>query len=194
MATKRSPYDFYPTPKSAIDSLMDILSIYHINLGDRILEPCAGDGALIPSIWHPGAEIQAYDIDESHLPALRELCDNGDIVCYGTQDILTLTQKEYDYFDTIITNPPFSITQEIMEHILNLRENSVYKSHNYVIILQRLGFLGSQKRHNFWNKYPPNAVWALSKRPSFTGCGTDAHEYGWFIWGDIKDAPPILAI
>ena len=194
MGSKCSPYDFYPTPKHCIESLMDTLSKYHISLGTHILEPCAGDGALIDSIWCPGAQIQAYDIDESHLPQLREICDTGFLVCYGTHDVLTLTQKEYDYFDTIITNPPFSNTQEILEHLLNLRANSLYKSSNYIIILQRLGFLGSQKRHEFWNKYPPDAVWALSKRPPFTGNGTDAHEYGWFIWGNIKNAPPILAI
>ena len=104
MATKRSVYDFYPTPKETIESLMDTLSKYNINLGDKILEPCAGDGALIRSIWHPGAMIQAYDIDESHLPQLRELCDSGDIICYGTRDVLTLTAKEVTSFNTIITN------------------------------------------------------------------------------------------
>lgn len=194
MATKRSPYDYYPTPPGAIMSLMDTLSKYHINLGDRILEPCAGDGALLKHLWHPGAEIQAYDIDEAHMPQLAEHVADGDIVCYGTKDVLTLTQKEFDYFDAIVTNPPFSITQEILEHILELRSKSIYMSGTHVIILQRLGFLGSQKRHDFWNKYPPDAVWALSKRPSFTGNGTDAHEYAWFIWGEIKNAPPILAI
>ena len=194
MATKRSPYDFYPTPKETIDSLMDTLSKYNIFLGDRILEPCAGDGALLQSLWHPGAKIQAYDIDDTHLAHLRKHADDGDILCYGTKDVLTLTQKEIEGFDAIVTNPPFSITQEILEHILSLREKAFNKNHLYVIILQRLGFLGSQKRHDFWNKYPPDAVWAVSKRPSFTGCGTDAHEYGWFIWGDIKNAPPILAI
>lgn len=190
---KRSAYDFYPTPPEAIESLMEALHKYNIDLGDRVLEPCAGDGALIKPLWRPGREIQAYDIDESHLPQLQKLCNNGDIICYGTLDVLALTQKEFNSFDTIITNPPFSITQEIMEHILKLREQSTHKN-TYVIILQRLGFLGSQKRHEFWNKYPPNAVWALSKRPSFTGKGTDAHEYGWFIWGNIKSAPPIIAI
>lgn len=191
---KRSPYDFYPTPKETIESLMDTLSKYNINLGDKILEPCAGDGALIRSIWHPGALIQAYDIDESHLPQLKELCDSGDIICYGTRDVLTLTAKEVTSFNTIITNPPFSITQEILEHLLKIRDEAPINAKPTIIILQRLGFLGSQKRHDFWNKYPPNAVWAVSKRPSFTGQGTDAHEYGWFIWGNIKDAPPILAI
>jgi len=191
MASKRSPYDFYPTPQSAIDALLENLRKYNINLGDRVLEPCAGDGALIErmSMYYPDSEIQAYDIDESHLPFLQKLCERGDILCYGTHDVLDLTPSEINAFDTIITNPPFSISQEIVEHILEHK-----KPQTTFIILQRLGFLGSQKRHEMWNKYPPDAVWALSKRPSFTGSGTDAHEYGWFIWGDIKKAPPVIAI
>lgn len=196
MANKRSPYDFYPTPKHAIDSLIGALQRYTIPLGSRILEPCAGDGALLEPLHkaYPLATIQAYDIDESHLPQLREHEDSGNILCYGVHDVLALTQKEFDAFHTIITNPPFSISQEILEHLLKLRQNSEKRVPTTIIILQRLGFLGSQKRHEFWNKYPPSAVWALSKRPSFTGTGTDAHEYGWFIWGDIGQAPPIIAI
>lgn len=196
MVKKRSPYDFYPTPKETIQSLLNTLNKYNIQLGTTILEPCAGDGALLGPLWmhNHNFEIQAYDIDESHLPALAEHMSDGEIICYGVHDILTLTQKEFNDFDTIITNPPFSITQEILEHLLMLKSQSPIGNSTYLIILQRLGFLGSQKRHDFWNKYPPNAVWAVSKRPSFTGQGTDAHEYGWFIWGDIGDAPPILAI
>ena len=196
MATKRSPYDFYPTPRATIDSLLDTLKKYNIQLGDSILEPCAGDGALIAPLldYNPKARIHAYDIDESHLPMLQQLKQTNKIEECGIQDVLTLNPQSYDQFTAIITNPPFSNTQEILEHLLNMRENSMFKSIRHVIILQRLGFLGSQKRHDFWNKYPPNAVWAVSKRPSFTGQGTDAHEYGWFIWGDINGAPPILAI
>ena len=196
MATKRSPYDFYPTPKETIMSLINTLNKYDINIGKKVLEPCAGDGALIRPIWQycGQPDIQAYDIDESHMPQLAMLANDGDILCYGTRDILTLTPKEVTYFNTIITNPPFSNTQEILEHLLEIRANAPLNTKPKIIILQRLGFLGSQKRHNFWNKYPPDAVWAVSKRPSFTGQGTDAHEYGWFIWGDIKNAPPILAI
>lgn len=191
MATKRSPYDFYPTPQGAIDALLENLRKYNIDLGDRVLEPCAGDGALIERInmYYPNSAVQAYDIDESHLPSLQKLCEYGNILCYGIHDVLDLTENEINFFDTIITNPPFSISQEIVEHILEHK-----KPQTTFIILQRLGFLGSQKRHEMWNKYPPDAIWALSKRPSFTGQGTDAHEYGWFIWGDIKQAPPIIAI
>ena len=196
MASKRSPYDFYPTPKETIDSLIATLNKYDITLGKRILEPCAGDGALIRPIWQGCGQpdIQAYDIDESHMPQLQQLAYEGDLLCYGVMDVLNTTPKEITFFNTIITNPPFSISQEILEHLLEIRENAPMNAKPKIIILQRLGFLGSQKRHQFWNKYPPNAVWALSKRPSFTGQGTDAHEYGWFIWGDIKNAPPITAI
>ena len=192
--SKRSPYDFYPTPEGSINSLLDRLKLYNIDLGSTILEPCIGDGALIDPIlqYFPSVEIHGFDIDNSHYNKLTTILNENKIKAFGFKDILSLTQEEFNCYDTIITNPPFSSTQEILEHILELKKNS--PRIKYVIILQRLGFLGAQKRHEFWNKYPPNAVWALSKRPSFTGNGTDAHEYGWFIWGDLDNAPPVIAI
>lgn len=76
--------------------------------------------------------------------------------------------------DYAITNPPFSLAMEFLEK--SLREcRSVY-------YLLRLNFLGSVKRKAFWNANPPSHVLVLSKRPSFTGHGTDSVEYAWFCW------------
>ena len=50
-----------------------------------------------------------------------------------------------------------------------------------VVMLLRINFLGSKKRYGFWKKNPPQAMYVLSKRPSFTGKGTDATEYAWFV-------------
>ena len=94
-------------------------------------------------------------------------------------------QKGKDYLkvnfksDLIVTNPPFSLALEFLEK--SLREAEV------VVYLLRLNFLGSQKRKPFWEKNPPSHIFVLSKRPSFTGKGTDATEYAWFVW-DKKGA------
>ena len=49
-------------------------------------------------------------------------------------------------------------------------------------MLLRLNYLGSITRHEWWKSSPPIAIHVLSKRPSFTGTGTDATDYGWFAW------------
>ena len=51
-----------------------------------------------------------------------------------------------------------------------------------IVMLLRTAFLESQKRHDFWQKHPVSKLYTLSKRPSFTGKGTDATSYSWFIW------------
>lgn len=89
-------------------------------------------------------------------------------------------QEDKDFFaykekvDIIVTNPPFSIAQEFITHALELADT--------VIMLLRVNFLGSQKRYPFWVNNEPKALYILSKRPSFTGTGTDSTEYAWYIW------------
>jgi hypothetical protein len=52
---------------------------------------------------------------------------------------------------------------------------------SYVVMLLRLNFLGSGKRAAFFAREMPD-IYVLPDRPSFTGRGTDATEYGWFVW------------
>lgn len=46
----------------------------------------------------------------------------------------------------------------------------------------RINFLGSIARHEWWKNNQPTALYVLSKRPSFSGKGTDATDYAWFVW------------
>ena len=86
-------------------------------------------------------------------------------------------------YDLIFTNPPFSLAQEFIEHSMMLSTT--------VIMLLRINFLGSQKRYDFWQQFPPDGLFILSKRPSFTGKGTDSIDYAWFVWSDIKEVQGI---
>lgn len=91
--------------------------------------------------------------------------------------------------DAIITNPPFALAKEFIEKSLGEAE--------FVAYLLRLNFLGSQKRHDWWQGKEPTHLFTLSKRPSFTGKGTDATEYAWFVWDRIglcKREPGIYVI
>jgi hypothetical protein len=53
-----------------------------------------------------------------------------------------------------------------------------------IIMLLRTAFLESKKRYEFWQKHPVNGLYVLSQRPSFTGHGTDATSYSFFIWNN----------
>jgi hypothetical protein len=60
--------------------------------------------------------------------------------------------------------------------------NHAFNHAQTVIFLSRLNYLGSIGRHEWWKENTPTALHVLSKRPSFTGVGTDATDYCWIIW------------
>ena len=172
MSAKRSPYDFYPTPKAAFDAFYDVDQMNWWLL-DKIFEPCAGDGNLIKYMRAKGINrfIWANELDESHKSQLEK--SGASATSYD--DFLQMKGVEGVY-DIIIANPPFSCAQEFIEKCL-----TEWKPKRTIMLL-RLNFLGSQKRKEFWKKFPPSLIYVLSKRPSFTGNGTDSQEYAWFIW------------
>jgi len=167
--SKRIDSDFYITPMPVIK---DFLNHYKIKPGN-ILEPCAGNGNFIKVI----RECDYYD----HITAieLREeerwnLKNNGASEVY-IEDFLKF--KPTHEYKTIITNPPYSIAKEVIEKCFEISQKDTE-----IIMLLRVPFLESKNRYEFWQNYPINKLYVLSKRPSFTGKGTDATAYGWFIW------------
>jgi len=148
-----NPTDFYPTPPWCYENLEIDWSLF-----TSAHEPCAGDHRI-------------YDWLKHKIP-----CTYSEIT------------EGLDYFewnckvDLIITNPPFSLAKEFIDHSTNHA--------NTVIMLLRLNFLGSIKRYSWWKDNPPTALYILSKRPSFTGTGTDATEYCWFVWDKTDRIKP----
>jgi hypothetical protein len=156
-ATKRHPYDAYSTPKWCTEAIAK-----QIVWGKdaTILEPCAGEGAIADVLCrYPHQSVGCMDINPD--------CRMGNGVDF-------LTYEDDEIVDFIITNPPFALAQEFVEKALTLA--------NCTIMLLRLNFLASKTRKEFWEKHPPTAIHVLTKRPSFTGKGTDATDYAWFVW------------
>jgi hypothetical protein len=79
----------------------------------------------------------------------------------------------------IITNPPFTLAEEFVR---KSRQEAAY-----VVMLLRLSFLASKRRHG-WLSYDMPDVYVLPQRPSFVRnakghAGVDSSEYAWFFWG-----------
>lgn len=115
-------------------------------------EPCRGDG-----------RIQFFLEEEKNIPcSYSEILEDQDFFDWHGQ------------VDLILTNPPFSIAQDFISHAI--------AHSNTCIMLLRINFLGSISRHEWWKEHTPVALHVMSKRPSFTGKGTDATDYAWFVW------------
>lgn len=84
-------------------------------------------------------------------------------------------ETEYPHVDCVITNPPFLLAEEFARKAL--------VDADVVIMLLRVGFLGSLERYDFWEENPPQHMISLSSRPSFTGDGkTDGADYCFYVW------------
>ena len=159
--SKRSAYDFYATPKECIEKLLDNFIIEKTNI--NILEPSAGNGNIIKVLKEKGinGNITAIEIREEEYKNLLSLTD--DVVI---NDFLQWnTNKQYDL---IIGNPPFSLAKEFIEKCFKISNGKTK-----IVMLLRTSFLESKSRYDFWQKHPLNGLYVLSKRPSFTGKGTD---------------------
>lgn len=130
------------------------------------------------------------DIDWSQFNKILEPCKgDGRIVSFLEEKGLDVDwceiQEGKDFFehegeyDLVFTNPPFSIALEFIEHAFTMAPT--------VIMLLRVNFLAAVKRYDFWQQFPPDGLYILSKRPSFIGTRSDSQEYAWFVWSDVKE-------
>lgn len=166
--------DFYVTPTDSIKIFMEqFLYDYEFYVNERatVLDPCAG-----------GDSKHAM----SYPKVLKELGFNT----VFTNDIRedSLAQYHEDYLESnfniepniVITNPPFSHAQQIIEKAL-----SDVQSGGFVIMLLRLNFLEGKNRYrDFWSKVGlPYHIYVHPKRLSFTDDGRyDSIAYAHFVW------------
>jgi hypothetical protein len=164
----RHPDDFYATPTWCTKAMLPAL---HLSRATRVLEPSAGQGAIV--------DVLLTAIDRSQVHAIEVDADRWSNVaakCKSTHaDFLELAAPA-KLFDLVITNPPFQLAMEFVQHAMRF-----VRPRGEVAMLLRLNWLASLKRAEFLRRFCPD-VYVLPRRPSFTGRGTDATEYGWFVW------------
>lgn len=167
---ERRGNDFYTTLPEAVRALLD--NFDGISSGDRVLEPSAGNGQIIRVLREYGYDnrIDAVELRPEEQATLETLADSVTIGSF------------FDYdpglgYDVIIGNPPYSMALEFINKSLELLHPG-----GLLIFLLRTNFLESEKRFKWWQEHPISGLYTLHKRPSFTGHGTDATSYSWFVW------------
>jgi len=162
---KRKKSDFYETPYSLTRLLLD-----KEKLVGEILEPAIGDGAIGKVLNEYQYSYMGYDLEN---------------------DFLKQTQK----YDTIITNPPYSISQKF---ILKAKENARKK----ILFLLPLSYLHGKKRYDeIWtDKVFPLAKVYIFTRYSLLGeelrqdgkHNTGMMVYAWFVWEKKHKGEPVI--
>lgn len=150
--------DYYPTPAWATEAILDALPPIATW---RVLDPFAGDGAILRVVAARGATPIGLELDGV---LAREA---------GAQCRDSLSDTLWPEADIVITNPPYATAQRCIERCLAESDR--------VVALLRLGFLASRRRADLHRRHPSD-VYVLSRRPSFVGGRTDASDYAWFAW------------
>lgn len=113
----KQDYQFFPTPQE-IAEMMVLHLAFKFTPDDKILEPSAGDGALVKALIgkHPVIEaVDCFEIMELNRKKLEKL---PAVRLIGEDFLLCDLKNTYDY---IIANPPFTKGQDVL-HIAKMYE------------------------------------------------------------------------
>jgi hypothetical protein len=177
--------DLYETPHWCIDLLADALhEIITPHVFTKPFYLCdigAGDGRIGVACKRrlkPAIKTHCLLIDVHPTKRIPQGCS------WLTKDFMKLNiakvLRNKKLPRLFVSNPPFSLADQIVfKTIAHL--NACHTG--IAAFLLRVNWLGSIARSKWLQANPPKKLLVLTPRPSFTGKGTDATEYAWFLWG-----------
>lgn len=153
-------FEHYETPEWAVRQILnkEILT-------KNVVDPCTGTGILADVARVYGYNVAAYDIYDWGYEDLNELVDFLSL----TFDSARAFRAGGEY--TILMNPPFSKACKFVEKAFELGARKV-------VCFQRLSWLESQGRKDFWKKYSPNRVYVCGNRATCWLHSIDSRERG----------------
>lgn len=181
--------DAYMTPPAVADACCArLVEDGWVRRRSIVLEPSAGTGSFVraaakffaPSCIHANEPFATMDPD-----AVPER-GHGMLTFLKFED-LDGNGNNIGPYDAVVGNPPFSLAEEHVKIALSML--AVGGSLAFVL---RLNFMGAIKRCSFWRAHPPDAVYTLVPRPSFTGGGNDSTEYALFVWRHARRSGQVI--
>lgn len=158
--------DFFPTPPWATRALLKYPLKRYIEPEHVALEPSCGRGHMSVPLLEYFHNVRSYDVEPYGFG--------------GVRDFLA-TSYRTDYYDWVITNPPFNLALEFIHKSLPIARCGV-------AMLVRTSFLESVKRYRrLFRHNPPSIVAQFVERvPMLKGKlkrkASTATSYAWLIW------------
>lgn len=181
-ARGRVEHDYYATNPKSVRALLEVEEIIY-----PALEPACGEGHISKLLC--AEKVLSCD-----------LIDRG----YGKAgiDFLKVDESEYlvppfKFFNTVITNPPFSLFQEFVEKALKIAKKKV-------IMFGKLQALEGQRRATFLQTTPLKIVYVFKKRQQPLRNGSEIDEltgrkrasstmaFAWYIWDIDYMGEPVI--
>jgi len=103
-------YQFYPTP---LNILRQMIELADLRSGDTVLEPSAGDGAIVAEILKITHLVVAIELNRKCCKELEKILNESRVLNHDF-----LEAEPAKVYNKIIMNPPFSKQQDI-DHILH---------------------------------------------------------------------------
>lgn len=164
----RNALDFYPTPTEPPLALLRAEHFRLCELGGKIWEPAAGDGAMARIISACGFPVVTSDIvDRGHGGETRSFFD------YDTPPAGVTGQ---------ITNPPYDLINSRdgkgrwLTHSLNVL------GLEYVALLLSWAWPGAAGLGPIYDVLPPARVYLMRWKIDWTGGGAPPMLNAWFVW------------
>jgi hypothetical protein len=160
----RSQYDFYPTPAYVTRALLE-----REEFTGTVWECASGNGAMSRVL-------------EEELPHCKVVSSTIEEKGYGEGGVDFL--RTFRTVDAIITNPPFCLAQEFVEHALECATSKV-------AMFLRVTFLEGVRRYYLYQRTPPETVYVFSRRVNFDeGCPQEEEQHKknpvicfcWYVW------------
>ena len=162
----RAERDYYATDPEAVERLLEREKFCHY-----IWEPACGGGHIADILINHGKDVKCTDIlNRGYKNQMEEV------------DFLKLQLSPRNDRD-IITNPPYNMAKEFVEHALDISMESVK-----VAMFLKLTFLEGQKRKKLFEKYPPKKIYVFGTRVDCWKNGIKPDKpakavcYAWFVW------------
>ena len=162
---ERETNDFYATDPKALELLLE-LEVF----SPYVWEPACGLGHLSEVLKAHGYKVKSSDIIDRGYSGTEKL------------DFLRAPSPTGPSRD-IITNPPYKLAKEFVEHALDISMDSTK-----VAMFLKVQFLEGKERRKLFEKYPPKVIYVSSSRlicamnGAFENVSSSAVAYAWFIW------------
>lgn len=179
--TEARESEFHPTPPDVVCALFDgMREAGHapLPLHGSIIEPMAGDGAIVRAIETvvPSAE-RMWTLWELRRDAVQRLRESHftNVLSIHTGDIINAVEAGMvNRHDLALTNPAWSLALECADACLRVA--------GHVALHVPLATVETPERAAFFRRHPAD-LYPLEWRPDYDGRGGVARAVAWLVWG-----------